>query len=355
MKTRALIRPAALAHNLQIVRSLAPGLPVLAMVKADAYGHGATALLPTLQQHTDALGVARLAEAAALRAAGYGGRLLLLCGVSDNSELDAALTMQLDILVHDGGQLGLLAGRNAARNPPTHFWLKLDSGMHRLGFVPADYAAAVAALRALPWCASVTGMTHFASADEPDNTLTAQQLACYDATTANLSLDQHSFANSAALIAWPAARRGWLRPGLILYGVNPVAQALDLLPVMQLEGKVIAVKTLAAGESTGYNQRWQAQRDSLVAFVAAGYADGYPITALNRSIVALHGQRVPVIGRVSMDTLAIDCTGLTAPAIGDWVELWGDTIPVADVAAAAGSIPYQLLTAVSARVPRILA
>lgn len=355
MKTRALIRPTALAHNLQVVRRLAPGLPVLAMAKADAYGHGVLSLLPILQQHTDALAVARLEEATALRAAGYSGRLLLLCGVSDSTELDDALAMQLDILVHEAAQLTLFAQRQTMTNPLTHFWLKLDSGMHRLGFAAAAYAAALAALRALPWCASVTGMTHFASAEEPGNTLTTRQLACYDATTASLSLDQHSLANSAALIAWPAARRGWLRPGLMLYGVNPVEQALDLQPVMQLEAQVIAVKQLAAGDSVGYNQGWWAERDSLVAFVAAGYGDGYPITALNRSHAALHGQPVPVIGRVSMDTLAVDCTGLPVPAIGDWVELWGDTIPVAEVAAAAGSIPYQLLTAVSARVPRVLA
>lgn len=353
MKTRALIRPAALAHNLGVVRQLAPGLPVIAMVKADAYGHGVTGLLATLQQHADALAVARLVEATALRTNGYRGRLLLLCGVSNMAELEEALALQLDILVHDASQTDLFSACKTRAAHKTTFWLKLDSGMHRLGLLPAEYASALAALKQLPLCDAVIGMTHFASADEPDNGKTAEQIACYRDITDGLSLDNHSLANSAGLIAWPAARRGWLRPGLMLYGVNPLTEPLDLQPVMQLEAQIIAVKKLSAGETTGYNGRWCAERNSCVAFVAAGYADGYPVTALNRSFAAVNGVRVPLIGRVSMDTIAIDCTDMTAPAVGDWVELWGNTIPVAEVAAAAGSIPYQLLTGVSARVPRI--
>lgn len=354
MKTRARISRSALLHNLAVVRELAPGCPLMAMVKADAYGHGAVALLPTLASRADAFAVARLEEAQVLRKAGYQGQLLLLCGVSSLGELALARQLQLDILVHAVEQLELFATWQDKETHSTRFWLKLDTGMHRLGFAASDYTAACAALRKLAWCQGVIGMTHFASADEPGNPKTMQQIADYQAITAALPLDNHSLANSAALFAWPAARYGWVRPGLMLYGVNPVNDEPRLQAVMQLEASVIAVKTLQAGESTGYNERWRAVRESCVAFVAAGYADGYPITALNQSVAALNGTRVPVIGRVSMDTLAIDCTGLAPPQPGDWVELWGKTIAVADVARAAGSIPYQLLTAVSSRVTRII-
>lgn len=354
MKTRAIISRSALVHNLNVVRGLAPNCPLMAMVKADAYGHGAVALLPTLEQHADALAVARLQEAQSLRHAGYQGRLLLLCGVSDATELADALALQLDIMVHECEQLALFAESSTHHPNKTAFWLKLDSGMLRLGFAPENYADALAALRKLSWCGDVIGITHFASADETDNSKTARQIDCYEKTTAALTLDNHSLANSAGLIAWPETRRGWVRPGLMLYGVSPLTDDPGLQAVMQLEAQVIAVKKLNVGETTGYNERWRAERESCVAFVAAGYADGYPITALNKSFAALNGMRVPVIGRVSMDTLAIDCTGLAIPKIGDWVELWGKTIPVAEVARAAGSIPYQLLTALSPRVARII-
>ncbi|MCC7516377.1 MAG: alanine racemase [Pseudomonadales bacterium] len=355
MKTRALIDTQALAHNLAVVKQLAPGVPVLAVVKADAYGHGAVPLLPMITANSDALAVARLEEAQTLRTAGFTGRLLLLCGVSNLQELDAAVALQLDIAVHDPVHLSLLVRYSYPAAQPTTLWLKMDSGMHRLGITPEAYASAAQQLRALPWCRAIIGMTHFASADETPLALTQQQIDCYQYHTATLALDDHSLANSAGLIAWPAARRGWLRPGLMMYGINPLpAMPLHLKPVMQLEAQVIATRTLQAGECTGYNQRWQAQRESRIALIAAGYADGYPITALNRSNAAVSGVRVPVVGRVSMDTLAVDCTDLpTVPTVGSWVELWGNTISVSEVAEAAGSIAYELLTSVSARVPRL--
>lgn len=354
MKTRAIIRSQALAHNLAVVRQLAPHCPIAAIVKANAYGHGVAALLPTLTQHSDAFAVARIEEADALRQAGYHGRLLLLSGVSDRAELAEALSLRLDITVHEPEQLTLLSQYHYAEKYKTALWLKMDSGMHRLGFAPRDYAAAYQTLRALPWCSEIIGMTHFSSADDVEKNITQEQLDCYFQHSNALALDNHSLANSAAIMAWPASHRGWVRPGLMMYGISPIADTHTLQAVMQLEAQVIATRTIPASETTGYNQRWRAERDSHLAFVAAGYADGYPITALNNSVVAVNGVRVPVVGRVSMDTIAIDCTALAEkPRMGDWVELWGDTISVAEVAAAAGSIPYQLLTAVSPRVARI--
>jgi len=355
MKTRALIDTSALTNNLALIRMLAPNNPILAIVKADAYGHGAIGLLPTIAQHSNALAVARLEEAKTLRDANYVGRMILMCGVSNMAELSAAIAWQLDIVVHDPVHLSLLAAHAYHAPHKTNIWLKMDSGMHRLGFHSAHYVNAFQQIRALPWCGEIIGMTHFSCADEPEKNTTAEQIHCYAQHTKKLALDNHSLANSAGILAWPAAHRGWLRPGLMMYGINPLKKSPHTLqPVMQLEAQVIATRTIPAGETTGYNQRWRAERESQLAFIAAGYADGYPITALNNSAVGFHGQRAPIIGRVSMDTIAIDCTDLSKkPAIDDYVELWGNTIPITEVAEAAGSIPYQLLTSVSARVQRI--
>jgi alanine racemase len=354
MKTRAIIKISAFTHNILTVHALAHDSKTIAVVKADAYGHGVIGLLPALEQHTQALAIARIEEAQILRAAGYRGQLLLLCGVNNPLDLTAAQLLRLDILVHDITHLALLTSYSSRAKHKTTLWLKMDTGMHRLGFSPNEYANAFHTLKKLSWCEAVIGMTHFSSADEPDKQKTAQQIQCYQQHTADLALDDHSLANSAGIIAWPAAHSGWVRPGLMMYGINPV-QSLktDLQPVMQLEAQVIGTKIIAKGEATGYNEKWRAKRKSCVAFVAAGYADGYPITAMNKSFVAINGNRIPVIGRVSMDTIAIDCTDFPTIAVGDWVELWGNTISVSEVAKAAGSIPYQLLTSVSQRVTRI--
>ncbi|HSC74845.1 MAG TPA: alanine racemase [Pseudomonadales bacterium] len=354
MKTRAIIKLAAITHNLDTIRTLAPDNNVIAVVKADAYGHGVAGLLPILKTHTEALAIARIEEAQILRAAGYKGRMLLLCGVANPLEINEAQSLQLDILVHDITHLALLTSYSSQAQHKTTFWLKMDTGMHRLGFAPQEYAGAFHTIKKLPWCENIIGMTHFSSAEECDDQKTAQQIHCYQQHTAGLALDNHSLANSAGIIAWPEARRGWLRPGLMMYGINPVGNInADLQPAMQLEAQIIGMKTIAKGEPTGYNENWRAKRESRIAFIAAGYADGYPITALNKTFVAINGVRVPVIGRVSMDTTIIDCTDITAPTVGDWAELWGDTINVSEVANAAGSIPYQLLTSVSQRVTRI--
>ena len=354
MKTRAIINLAAIANNLSIVSALAPDNNIMAIVKADAYGHGVVNLLPVLEQHAQALAIARIEEAQILRTAGYTGRILLLSGVSNETELSAAILLHLDILVHDHAHLTLLSSYNYKASHKITLWLKMDTGMHRLGFAPQDYAKAFNTIKSLPWCENIIGMTHFSSADEPDKQKTTEQIACYQQHTADITLDNHSLANSAGIIAWPAARRGWLRPGLMMYGVNPIKNnELNLKPAMQLEAQVIGTKTIAAGESTGYNEQWRAERETRITFIAAGYADGYPVTTINKSVVAINGKCAPVIGRVSMDTIAIDSTDCKTPAVGDWVELWGNTISVDEVAKAAGSISYALLTSVSQRVARI--
>ncbi|HQQ63447.1 MAG TPA: alanine racemase [Pseudomonadales bacterium] len=353
MKTRAIIKLPAIAHNLAIARAHAPDNKVMAVVKADAYGHGSAGLLPVLRQHTEGLAVARLEEAQALREAGYEGKLLLLSGVTDHEALTTALLSRLDIVVHDDSHLAMLTRYVHPHPHRSTLWLKLDTGMHRLGFAPQDFANAFNTLKTIPWCEQVIGMTHFASADETDNPKTAQQIACYREWTKDLELDGHSLANSAGLLAWPGARTGWLRPGLMMYGVNPLPGNLDLQAAMQMEAQVIGIKTISQGDTVGYNEQWHAARDTRVAFIAAGYADGYPVTVRNNAYVALDGVRAPIIGRVSMDTIAIDCTDIATPSLGDWAELWGEHISVREVANWAGTIPYQLLTDLSLRVERI--
>ena len=356
IKTRAIIDTHALLHNMQQVKKIAPDCPLMAVIKADAYGHGAVGLLQALQQHADALAVARLEEARALRSHGFAGRLLLLAGVSNHTELKEALRLQLDMVVHDIAHLVLFANHTASSTDSAHLWLKMDTGMHRLGFAPDAFAQALVGLRALSWCRSVTGMTHFSSSDDLAKDKTNQQLACFQQHSQELVLDGVSLANSAGLLAWPAARQGWLRPGLMLYGVNPLDEQhypTNLLPVMQLEAQVIGTKTIEAGETVGYNDTWRATRTTTLAFIAAGYADGYPITWHQPAVVAYQSQLLPVVGRVSMDTIAVDCTGITPPTMSEWVELWGKTVSVKALAANAGTIPYQLLTNVSSRVKRV--
>jgi alanine racemase len=353
-KTRALIDPAALRHNIQCVHQAAPGCPVMAVVKANAYGHGTHLLLDVLAADTNGLAVARLSEATQLRQAGYTGRLLLFCGISNPEELTCALEWRLDLVLHDLAQLDVLEAARPAPSCQLHLWPKMDSGMHRLGLTPEAFASACKRLRQLPWCNGLTGMTHFACADEPDNSRTTEQLACFNQHSPDLQLDQVSLANSAALLAWPETRRGWIRPGLMLYGVNPLDTArfpVDLKPVMHLQAQVLGTREIPSGASIGYNDTWHASRTTQVAYIAAGYADGYPVTLNTPPPVGFASHRFPVIGRVSMDTLAIDCTdAITKPDMGDWVELWGKTVSVAEVARCAGTIPYQLLTAVSDRI-----
>ena len=363
-KTRALINLTALKHNIGIARQLAGDHALMSVVKADAYGHGIRALLPTLTAHSDALAVARLSEAVVIREAGYQGRLLLLCGVVDRAELQLVFQYHLDLAVHDTEQLSLLqqhCHQNASRHTKANtltLWPKLDSGMHRLGIPPEHFATACRQLRELPCCGELIAMTHFVCADEPDNPRTTEQVACFNQCVSDGLVDNCSMANSAALLGWPATRTGWVRPGLMLYGVSPVNTAttpsLALQPVMQLQAQVLACRHIEAGDTVGYNDTWCATRHSRIAYVGMGYADGYPVVWHSPPFVVFNGTQLPVIGRVSMDTIAIDCTDcLTSPQTGDWVELWGNHLPVNTVAQWAGTIPYELLTGVSSRVQRV--
>ena len=348
---RARIDSAALRANLQAIRARAPGSRVMAVVKANAYGHG---LVPTALAlaDADAFAVARLEEAIALRDNGLTRRIVLLEGVFDAAQLAQAAQLELDLVVHQPLQIALL---EAFRGPkPFPLWLKVDTGMNRLGFRPEEFRAAWERLRRLqPAPPQLRVLTHLACADEADGSYTAEQLERLRPLVAGLDVEL-SIANSAGILAQPATHAAWVRPGLALYGVSPFAAQrgaqLGLRPAMTLESTVIAVREVATGERVGYGGVWRAQRASRLAIVAAGYGDGLPRSIPSGAPVLIGGHRAPLAGRVSMDMIAADITDLPPVAVGDRVELWGTHLAVEELAAA-GTIPYELLCGVSQRVP----
>jgi alanine racemase len=348
---RALVDTGALRHNLQRVRAAAPGARVMSVIKANAYGHGLVPAAKALSA-TDGYAVARFEEGLALRAAGLTQRVLLLEGVFGADQLDAAVQHEFDLMVHSAEQLQLLEQRG--RQGELRVWLKVDTGMNRLGFRVEDFADAHARLARIagPGNAPVL-VTHLANADDRRDPMTTRQLRDFADVTRGLP-GERSLANSAGLLGWPASRGDWVRPGLVLYGATPFpsghAEDFGLRPVMTLQSEVIAVKTVHAGETVGYGAAWRAERETRIAVAAAGYGDGYPRSTVSGAPVAINGHRAPLVGRVSMDMVAIDITDVPAIAPGDPVVLWGEGVPVEEVARCAGTIPYELLCGVSQRV-----
>ncbi|MBN8224858.1 MAG: alanine racemase [Xanthomonadales bacterium] len=347
---RALIDLEALRHNYRLARRLGGGR-ALAVVKADAYGHGALRCAAALQDEADGFAVACIEEALALREAGIARPILLLEGFFDADELALLVRHDLWTVVHAPWQVEALERTPLSR--PLDVWLKLDSGMHRVGLDPADYRDAWQRLRALPHVGAMVKMSHFARADELDSTRTAEQLACFEAVAGDLP-GESSLSNSPALLGWPSACAEWARPGLMLYGVSPFTQAHEaaaaLRPVMTLESRVIAVRDLAAGEPVGYGARFVTQAPTRIGVVAMGYADGYPQFAAAGTPVAIDGRTGCLAGRVSMDMLTVDLTDHPQAGIGSRVELWGAQVPATAVVAHSQTSSYRLLCAVK-RVP----
>jgi alanine racemase len=348
----ATIDTGALRHNLQIVRRRAPKSRVMAVVKANAYGHGLINVARALDS-ADAFAVARLDEGLALRDAGITAPVLLLEGVLDREQLEAAARAGFELVVHSPEQIELLSAAPAGAR--FKVWLKLDSGMNRLGFKGRAFQSAHAALSALPVVEGpVNLMTHLACADTPDLPTTAEQLMVFAAATRSLA-GERSIENSAGLLGFPDAQADWVRPGLMLYGVSPFAGSTgadhELRPVMTLHSRLMAVKDLSVGEQVGYGGDWTATRPTRLSIAAVGYGDGYAHSLSSGTPVLVNGERACLAGRVSMDMIAIDVTDLKEPpAIGDPVILWGEGLPVEEVALWAGTIPYELLCGVSQRV-----
>lgn len=349
---QALIDLAALRHNYQLARQCSGG-KALAVVKADAYGHGAVLCAQALQAEADGFAVACIEEALELRAAGITQPILLLEGFFEASELALIDQHQLWCVVHSLWQLDAIEQARLSR--PLQVWLKLDSGMHRVGLFPEQYQAAYRRLQASGKVDKIVLMSHFARADELDCPRTEEQLAVFNAAREGLQAEV-SLRNSPAILGWPQVPSDWVRPGIMLYGATPFEQAqtlaAQLKPVMTLQSKIIGVRELPVGEPVGYAARFVAERPTRVGVVAMGYADGYPRHAPTGTPVAVDGQLTRIIGRVSMDMLTVDLTDLPQTGLGSRVELWGAQVLASDVAAQAQTIPYQIFCNLR-RVPRL--
>lgn len=352
--TCAYMDPSALQDNLQRVRALAPGARVWAVVKADGYGHGAVQAAQALHQ-ADGFAVATLAEAQALREAGIDAPILLLEGTLGPLQALDAVRLGCDTVVHQAEQLAFLEAM-ADRLDQQVIWLKVDTGMHRLGVEPDQVPDFVQRIRAIHPGQPINLMTHFASADEPQTPNTSVQIARFNQLAQALPDARLCLANSAGVMAWPESHGDWIRPGIMLYGASPgfgkTGLELGLKPVMRLTAPVIALRNVPAGDWVGYGARWQASRESRIATLAIGYGDGYPRHAPDNTPVWLGGQRVPLVGKVSMDMLTVDVTDTPDIQLGDAAELWGEHLSVDEVASHIGTVGYELLTRVSPRVDK---
>lgn len=352
----------ALAHNLAIARRHAPQSRVAAIIKADAYGHG---LLPCAEALHDAdlFGVTTVDEAEQLRVAGINKPILVMQGLIDKGDLHRIAHHNLQLVLHRTDDVALLEREfsKIAPKQPLTFWLKIDTGMGRLGIRPADIERIHLALRRQPWCKEVVLMTHLANASTPDSNLNSRQLLQFARSCQPLAdfTPETSIAASAALLALDCAG-DWVRPGIMLYGSSPFGwddidrrrDRFDLHNVMTLKARIISVQQHETGDSIGYNSQFICPQPMRIGIVSIGYADGYPVTAGNGTPLVVGEQRTGTVGRVSMDMLAIDLTACPQANIGDLVTLWGDTLPVDEVAASLGIISYQLLAGLGARVAR---
>ncbi|WP_419420925.1 alanine racemase [Legionella sp. D16C41] len=343
----------ALLHNLAQVKSYAPGKKVIAMVKANAYGCGLESVAPVLNKQIYAFGVACLEEALAIRRLGITSECILFQGIFSADELAKVSEYKLQCVLHQPYQLNWLLAKPLATK--IKVWVKINTGMYRLGFAPEQVYEVVQLLKNCPWIDTEIGlMTHLACADEPDDPANQAQLIKFG----TLNLPEGNFitsiANSAAIIALPNAHAEVIRPGIMLYGVSPfvnqTAAELGLKPVLSFLSAVSAIHNYPAGAAIGYGGTWETKRPSIIGVVAAGYGDGFPRHIKPNTLVWINGSYVPIVGRVSMDMLTVDLTDCPNVKIGDVVELWGRYIPVETIAKSANTIPYELLCQLLPRV-----
>jgi alanine racemase len=351
---RALINPDALRHNLGRVRIFAPHSRAMAIVKANGYGHGIGWAARVLSD-ADGFGVASVEDGVLLREAGISKPIVLLEGFFHPNELTDLTAHRLDTVVHHESQLWDLEHIRDVPHP-IDVWVKVDTGMHRIGFPPAILAGVAKRLKVCMNAGRMRVMSHFPTADNRFDAQTPEQIRQFDVLTRNLNVER-SLANSAGIVNWPSSHFEWVRPGIMLYGASPMiglpAQELDLKPVMTLTSELIAVNPRRKGEAIGYGGDWRCPEDMPVGVVAIGYGDGYPRHAPPGTPVLIHGVRVPIVGRVSMDMVTVDLRDLPDAKVGDPVVLWGNGLPVEEIAEHCGTISYELLCRVAARVPRI--
>ena len=366
----------ALRHNCQLANELSPESKTMAVIKADAYGHGAVQVAQVLEGLVPAFGVACIEEALELREAGIDTPIHLLEGAFSKDEIHIAGNNNFSLAVVNHEQKKALIDCQLDKsNQQLKVWLCVDTGMHRLGIQPSEITSSYQELAACKHIQNdIVIATHFACADDLENNFTSEQLSRFQQGLNDLDVHDDSqpvlplisspvplsLANSAALLGWPETRAEWNRPGIILFGSSPFTaphrEADKLLPVMTFKSGVIALRDIPAGETVGYSATWTAERHSRIATVAIGYGDGYPVHAPTGTPVLINGHRCPLVGRVSMDMITVDVTDLPDICLGDEVILWGGSLSanlsVNEVANCAGTISYELLTRMPQRTPR---
>ena len=352
----ATIHLGALRRNLERARERANGAKVMAVVKADGYGHGLERVARALHA-ADAFGVAALGDGLRLRAAGIDKRIVVLSGPDEAADLAELRRLGLDAVIHHDAQLRWLEADAKTGPPSAHplrVWLEIDTGMHRLGFAPERAIDVHAGLRALPNVdADIVLMTHFAASDEFESPATPAQIAVFDAATRDLP-GSRALANSAGVLGWPQARNDWVRVGGLLYGLSVIAGKtgadLGFEPAMTLSAKLASVNSVHRGDRIGYAGVYQCPEDMAVGVAAIGYGDGYPRSVPSGTPVIIKSQRASIIGRVSMDLIALDLRNVRHAQVGDRVVLWGAELPVEEIAACAGTISYDLTCGMTRRV-----
>jgi alanine racemase len=351
--TFATVSLEAIASNYRLANRLAPASKSIAVIKANAYGHGMVKVAQHLEDMVPAFAVAFIDEAVQLRDAGISKPILVLQGVHRAADLAEVVARDLWLMLNQQQQLEwLLAARLEG---PVKTWLKIDTGMHRLGLSPVKLDQACEGLgSSVNVQPGLVLCTHLSCADDLKNPMTRQQVDLIRSSAGKYNFEL-SIANSAAILHWPEAHAGWNRPGYMLYGACPTGSfdnvAPGLQPAMSMHSEIIAIRNLNPGDGVGYGLDWVAAKPSKIGTIAIGYGDGYPRHAPSGTPVLVNGQRVPLVGRVSMDAISVDLSGLENVKVGDPVELWGENITVNELASAAGTIGYEILAGLTGRVP----
>lgn len=352
---RALLSAESLRHNFQEVRRRAPRSRVMAIIKSNGYGHGMVWAAQTLTD-ADGFGVEGMEQGIALRDAGISKPITLLEGFFEPAELPLISKHKLWCAVHNEEQLRAL--ESARLDQPISVWIKLDTGMHRLGFAADKFHSVLARLKSIAAVDNIRAMTHFSCSDDPKNHATVVQIQRFDTQVKTSTGIETSLANSAGIMSFPNSHQAWVRPGIMLYGGAPVigspASAANLKPVMTLQSALISIKHCRKGEPIGYGEDFVCPDDMTIAVAAMGYGDGYPRRMPVGTPVLVNGKRAVIVGRVSMDMMTIDITSQPQAKVGDPVVLWGEGLPADDIATRANTISYELFCQLTARVPRIV-
>ena len=364
----ATINSAALRHNIQLIKSFAPNQKLLAMIKANAYGQGLLPAAHILADQVDGFGVARLREALEIQETGYTGKILLVEGFFDREELLKTLSRRFDSVIHCYEQLELLEQvakewekeqqkgfwkRKTKIYFPINVWLKIDTGMHRLGVHPEQVDEFYQRLKKCPLVESISFVSHFSRADELDCGYTEKQISTFEQATQSYPEHARSISASSGILYWKQAHYEWVRPGIIMHGISPHYEPITHLgfhPVMTLSSSLIAVRTHKAGEPVGYGGTWVSPKDTKLGVIAMGYGDGYPRNAPEGTPVLINGRKVPIVGRVSMDMLTVDLGADSQDKVGDEAIFWGKDLLIEEIAEHIGVISYELITKLTPRV-----